>query len=72
MQNKTYFSHIKIGQNWLKMQTFELWVKIDESRKKIVISGPDRAEVTKNAKILVDCRSAEIFVFYRSGPGKID
>ena len=63
---------MKIGQKWLKMQTLESWVKIHKSRKKLVISGPDRAEVTKNAKILVDRRSAEIFVFYRSGPGKID
>ena len=47
-------------------------MKIDESQKKLVILGPDRAEVTQNAKILVDRRSAEIFVFYRSGPGKID
>ena len=38
-------------------------MKIDESQKKLVISGPDGAEVTKNAKILVDSRSAEIFVF---------
>ena len=41
-------------------------MKIRESRKKLMISGRDKPELTKNAKFSVVTQSAEIFVF--TGP----